>query len=56
VGLLLNAPAGALIDRIRHKRGLLLGAAALTSLGTFVIALAPSIAVVTTYSRWPCSW
>ena len=23
---------------------------------TFVIALAPSIAVVTTYSRWPCSW
>jgi predicted MFS family arabinose efflux permease len=48
VGLLLNAPAGALIDRTRHKRGLLLGAAALTSLGTFVITLAPSIAVVTT--------
>jgi MFS family permease len=48
VGLLLNAPAGALIDRSHHKRGLLMAAAALTAVGTFVITLTPSIAVVTT--------
>jgi MFS family permease len=48
VGLVLNAPAGALIDRTSHKRGLLMGAAALTAVGTFVITLTPSIAVVTT--------
>ena len=47
VGLLLNAPAGALIDRTTHKRGLLMGAAALTALGTFVVTLTPSLAVVT---------
>lgn len=48
VGLLLNAPAGSLIDRSNHKRGLLIGAAALTAAGTFVVTLTPSIAVVTT--------
>lgn len=47
VGLLLNAPAGALIDRTRHKRGLLMGAAALTAVGTFVVTLTPSVTVVT---------
>ncbi|BBZ75982.1 MFS transporter [Mycolicibacterium anyangense] len=47
VGLLLNTPAGALIDRTTHKRGLLMGAAALTAVGTFVVTLAPSLAVVT---------
>lgn len=47
VGLLLNAPAGALIDRTTHKRGLLMAAAALTALGTFVVTLAPSLVVVT---------
>lgn len=47
VGLLLNAPAGALIDRTTHKRGLLMAAAALTALGTFVVTLTPSLAVVT---------
>lgn len=47
VGLLLNAPAGAVIDRSNHKRGLLMGAAALTAAGTFVITLTPSLAVVT---------
>ena len=48
VGLLLNAPAGALIDRSNHKRGLLMGAVALTVAGTFVVTMTPSIAVVTT--------
>lgn len=47
VGLLLNAPAGALIDASRHKRALLAGAAALTSFGTFIVTLKPTFAVVT---------
>lgn len=47
VGLVAQAPADALIDRTRRKRGLLLGAAALTSLGTFLVTLTPSVAVVT---------
>lgn len=47
VGLLLNAPAGALIDATRHKRALLAGAAALTSFGTFIVTLKPTFAIVT---------
>jgi len=47
VGLLLNAPAGALIDASRHKRALLAAAAALTSFGTFIVTLKPTLAVVT---------
>lgn len=47
VGLLLNAPAGALIDATMHKRALLAAAAALTSFGTFIVTLAPTFAVVT---------
>lgn len=47
VGLLLNAPAGALIDATRHKRALLAAAAALTSFGTFIVTLRPTFAVVT---------
>lgn len=47
VGLLLNAPAGALIDATRHKRALLAVAAALTSFGTFIVTLRPTFAIVT---------
>ncbi|WP_185976293.1 MFS transporter [Mycolicibacterium sp. 018/SC-01/001] len=47
VGLLLNAPAGALIDATKHKRALLAAAAALTSFGTFIVTLKPTFAVVT---------
>lgn len=47
VGLLLNAPAGALIDATRHKRALLAAAAALTSFGTFIVTLKPTFAIVT---------
>jgi MFS family permease len=47
VGLLLNAPAGALIDATRHKRLLLAAAAALTSFGTFIVTLEPTFAIVT---------
>lgn len=47
VGLLLNAPAGALIDATKYKRALLAGAAALTSFGTFIVTLKPTFAVVT---------
>ena len=47
VGLLLQTPAGALIDATSHKRALLASAAFLTSLGTFVVTLTPSVAVVT---------
>jgi predicted MFS family arabinose efflux permease len=48
VGLVLNAPAGALIDGTKHKRLLLAAAAALTSFGTFIVTLKPTVAVVTT--------
>ena len=48
IGLFLNAPAGALIDSTRHKRLLLAAAAAVTSLGTFLVTLKPTVAVVTT--------
>jgi MFS family permease len=48
VGLLLNAPAGALIDASRHKRALLAAGAALTSFGTFLVTLKPTFAIVTT--------
>ncbi|BBY26834.1 MFS transporter [Mycolicibacterium sediminis] len=47
IGLFLNAPAGALIDSSRHKRALLAGAAALTSIGTLIVTLTPTIGVVT---------
>lgn len=47
VGLLLNAPAGALIDATTHKRALLAVAAALTSFGTFIVTLKPTFAIVT---------
>jgi MFS family permease len=47
IGLFLNAPAGALIDASRHKRALLAGAALLTAVGTFIVTLAPTLAVVT---------
>ncbi|MCX2715475.1 MFS transporter [Mycolicibacterium sp. J2] len=47
IGLFLNAPAGALIDRSTHKRTLLAVAAALTSVGTFIVTLEPTLAVVT---------
>lgn len=47
VGLLLSAPAGALIDATRHKRLLLAAAAALTSFGTFIVTLEPTFAIVT---------
>lgn len=48
VGLLLNAPVGALIDATRFKRALLATAAALTSVGTFIVTLRPTFAIVTT--------
>ncbi len=47
IGLLLNAPAGALIDSSTHKRALLTIAAALTSFGTLIVTLKPTLAVVT---------
>jgi predicted MFS family arabinose efflux permease len=48
VGVFLQAPTGALIEATRYKRALLAGGAALTSIGTFVVTLRPSVAVVTT--------
>lgn len=47
IGLFLNAPAGALIDKSTHKRTLLAVAAALTSVGTLIVTLEPTLAVVT---------
>ncbi|MBI3692317.1 MAG: MFS transporter, partial [Mycolicibacterium aromaticivorans] len=47
IGLFFNAPAGALIDSTRHKRALLACAALLTAIGTFIVTLTPSLAVVT---------
>jgi MFS family permease len=48
MGLLLQTPVGALIDATSHKRALLALAALLTSVGTFIVTLTPSVAVVTT--------
>ena len=49
VGLFVQTPAGALIDRTTHKRTLIIIAAAATSIGAFMITIKPSSgAVVTT--------
>lgn len=48
MGLLLQTPTGALIDATSHKRALLGLAALLTSTGTFIVTLKPTVAVVTT--------
>jgi MFS family permease len=48
MGLLLQTPAGALIDATSRKRALLALAALLTSAGTFIVTLTPTAAVVTT--------
>ncbi|PZS13469.1 MAG: hypothetical protein DLM60_20675 [Pseudonocardiales bacterium] len=48
VGLFVQTPIGALIDRTRHKRTLIIIAAALTSVGAFMITITLSYAVITT--------
>jgi MFS family permease len=47
-GLVVQTPAGALIDRTRHKRALVIGAAVGVSVGAFIVTITPSFAVVTT--------
>ncbi|MEO7195694.1 MAG: MFS transporter [Pseudonocardiaceae bacterium] len=47
VGLFVQTPIGALIDRTWHKRSLIIIAAALTSAGAFMITIVPSYAVIT---------
>lgn len=47
-GLAFNAPAGALIDAIRWKRGIVVLGAALLAAGTISVALWPRFAVVVT--------
>ncbi|MGH3852280.1 MAG: MFS transporter [Pseudonocardiaceae bacterium] len=48
VGLFVQTPIGALIDRTRRKRTLIIIAAGLTSVGAFMITITPSYAVITT--------
>jgi MFS family permease len=47
-GLVVQTPAGALIDRTRHKRALIIGAAVGVSVGALIVTIAPSFPVVTT--------
>jgi MFS family permease len=46
-GLIVQTPAGALIDRTRHKRALVIGAAVGVSVGAFIVTITPSFPVVT---------
>ncbi|MBV9142511.1 MAG: MFS transporter [Pseudonocardiales bacterium] len=45
--LVVQTPAGALIDRTRHKRALVIAAAVLVSVGAAVVTVTPSFPVVT---------
>ena len=47
-GLIFNAPAGALIDAIRWKRGIIVLGAVVLAAGSVAVALWPSFAVVVT--------
>ncbi|MEO7193534.1 MAG: MFS transporter [Pseudonocardiaceae bacterium] len=47
-GLVVQTPAGALVDRTRRKRALVIGAAVGVSVGAFIMTIAPSFSVVTT--------
>ena len=47
-GLVVQTPAGALIDRTHHKRTLIIAAAVGVSIGAFVVTIAPTFPVVTT--------
>jgi MFS family permease len=47
-GLVVQTPAGALIDRTRHKRALVIGAAVGVSAGAFIVTITPSFPVVAT--------
>jgi MFS family permease len=46
-GLVVQTPAGALIDRTRRKRALVIAAAVGVSVGAFIVTIAPSFPVVT---------
>ncbi|MGH3717476.1 MAG: MFS transporter [Pseudonocardiaceae bacterium] len=46
-GLVVQTPAGALVDRTRRKRALVIGAAVGVSVGAFIMTIAPSFSVVT---------
>lgn len=47
-GLVVQTPAGALVDRTRRKRALIIAAAVGVSVGAFIITITPTFPVVTT--------